>query len=57
VHDKPQFSSIPPAGETFPEEGAVWRHPNLRLAYVAQHAFHHVEQHLDQTPAQYIWWR
>jgi hypothetical protein len=35
----------------------VWKHPNLRLAYVAQHAFHHVEQHLDMTPSQYIWWR
>ncbi|KAL4852769.1 mRNA export factor elf1 [Chlorella vulgaris] len=40
-----------------PDEGSVWKHPNLRLAYVAQHAFHHVEQHLDLTPAQYIWWR
>ncbi len=47
----------PLAGETLPEEGAVWKHPNLRLAYVAQHAFHHVEQHLDMTPSQYIWWR
>ncbi len=46
-----------PAGETLPDDGMVWKHPNLRLAYVAQHAFHHVEQHLDQTPAQYIWWR
>ena len=44
-------------GETMPEEGVVWKHPNLRLAYVAQHAFHHVEQHLDLTPSQYIWWR
>lgn len=35
----------------------MWKHPNLRLAYVAQHAFHHVEQHLDMTPSQYIWWR
>ena len=31
-------------GETEACEGAVWRHPNLRLAYVAQHAFHHVEK-------------
>ena len=21
----------------------MWKHPNLRVAYVAQHAFHHVE--------------
>jgi elongation factor 3 len=27
------------------------------MAYVAQHAFHHVEEHLDKTPAQYIMWR
>ena len=44
-------------GETEPEEGAVWKHPNLRLAYVAQHAFHHVEQHLDKTPSDYMRWR
>lgn len=44
-------------GETLADDGLVWKHPNLRLAYVAQHAFHHVEQHLDYTPAQYIWWR
>jgi elongation factor 3 len=29
----------------------------LRVAYVAQHAFHHVEQHLDKTPNEYIRWR
>jgi len=29
----------------------------MRMAYVAQHAFHHVEEHLDKTPAQYIMWR
>ena len=22
----------------------MWKHPNTRVAYVAQHAFHHVEQ-------------
>merc|ERR1712203_1008119 len=26
-------------------------------AYVAQHAFHHLEKHLDKTPVQYILWR
>jgi elongation factor 3 len=35
----------------------VWKHPNLRVAYVAQHAFHHIENHLDMTPNQYIQWR
>ena len=44
-------------GETEPVAGTVWKHPNLRLAYVAQHAFHHVEQHLDSTPLQYLQWR
>ncbi|PRW20411.1 elongation factor EF-3 isoform B [Chlorella sorokiniana] len=44
-------------GETVPDDGTVWKHPNLRLAYVAQHAFHHVEQHLELTPSQYLWWR
>ncbi len=30
-------------GELEPQEGTVWKHPNLRIAYVAQHAFHHIE--------------
>ena len=54
---RPRPPPSPPPGETLPDEGTVWKHPNLRLAYVAQHAFHHVEQHLDMTPSQYIWWR
>jgi len=44
-------------GEMEPTEGAVWKHPNLRVAYVAQHAFHHLEQHLEKTANQYIQWR
>merc|ERR1711918_62739 len=44
-------------GEMEPTLGTVWKHPNLRLAYVAQHAFHHIEQHLTKTPVQYILWR
>jgi elongation factor 3 len=35
----------------------VWKHPNCRVAYVAQHAFHHIESHLDLTPNEYIRWR
>ena len=31
-------------GEIEALEGIVWKHPNLRVAYVAQHAFHHIEQ-------------
>merc|ERR1712032_958454 len=33
------------------------RHQNMRLAYVAQHAFHHLEKHMDKTPVEYILWR
>merc|ERR1712003_305238 len=32
-------------------------HPNARIAYVAQHAFHHIESHLNKTPNEYIRWR
>lgn len=35
----------------------VWKHRNLRVAYVAQHSFHHVEKHLDSSPVDYIKWR
>jgi elongation factor 3 len=44
-------------GELEPAAGTVWKHPNLRIAYVAQHAFHHIEKHLDKTPNEYIQWR
>ncbi|ORZ12962.1 P-loop containing nucleoside triphosphate hydrolase protein [Lobosporangium transversale] len=44
-------------GEISPQEGTAWRHPNLRIGYVAQHAFHHLEQHLEKTPNAYIQWR
>lgn len=44
-------------GESQPQEGTVWKHPNLRIGYVAQHAFHHLEQHLEKTPNAYIQWR
>lgn len=44
-------------GEHEATEGTMWKHPNLRIAYVAQHAFHHLEQHLDKTANQYIQWR
>jgi len=35
----------------------VWKHHNLRISYVAQHSFHHVEQHLNKSPVEYIQWR
>jgi len=44
-------------GEVEPQSGEVTKHPNLRFAYVAQHAFHHIEEHLDKTPNQYVQWR
>jgi elongation factor 3 len=44
-------------GESVPQTGEVWKHPNARVAYVAQHAFHHIESHLDKTPNEYIRWR
>ena len=48
-------------GEIEPNENegepSIVRHPNMRLAYVAQHAFHHIENHLEETPVNYIEWR
>ncbi|WFC96088.1 [NU+] prion formation protein 1 [Malassezia brasiliensis] len=44
-------------GEIVPTEGKVEKHPNLRVALMAQHAFHHLEQHLEKTACQYITWR
>jgi len=44
-------------GEIEPQTGLVWKHPNARIAYVAQHAFHHIECHLTKTPNEYIRWR
>ncbi|CAO3616971.1 unnamed protein product [Cunninghamella echinulata] len=44
-------------GESIPQTGTVWRHPALRIGYVAQHAFHHLEQHLEKTPNDYLQWR
>lgn len=44
-------------GELVPQVGECWKHPNARVAYVAQHAFHHIEEHLNKTPNEYIRWR
>uniref|UniRef100_A0A7S2CNH5 Elongation factor 3 n=1 Tax=Haptolina brevifila TaxID=156173 RepID=A0A7S2CNH5_9EUKA len=43
-------------GDLEPEEGSgeVWKHHNLRLAYVAQQSLHHLEDYLTQTPIHYI---
>merc|ERR1711988_1720014 len=44
-------------GEQKPTEGSIWKASGLRMAYVAQHAFHHLEKHMTETPCQYIMWR
>merc|ERR1711981_924843 len=44
-------------GEQKPTEGSIWKAAGLRMAYVAQHAFHHLEKHMQLTPTQYIMWR
>jgi len=44
-------------GELVAQTGDTWKHPNARVAYVAQHAFHHIEEHLNKTPNEYIRWR
>merc|ERR1719375_2407677 len=44
-------------GEQKPTQGQIWKASGLRMAYVAQHAFHHLEKHMSKTPTQYIMWR
>merc|ERR1711871_1804638 len=44
-------------GEQKPTEGTIWKAPGLRMAYVAQHAFHHLEKHMSSTAVEYIMWR
>jgi elongation factor 3 len=46
-------------GELEPNEGSgkITKHPNCRVGYIAQHAFHHIENHLDKTCNEYIRWR
>lgn len=34
--------------------GEVWKHHNLRVAYIAQHSMHHLEDHVESTPLAYI---
>jgi len=40
-----------------PTECRLFIHHNLRVAYVSQHAFYHVEQHIEDSPCSYIQWR
>jgi len=44
-------------GEQKPTEGSIWKAAGLRMAYVAQHAFHHLEKHMQETATEYIMWR
>ena len=44
-------------GQLEPQTGSVWTYPGLKIGYIAQHAFAHIENHLDKTPNEYIRWR
>ncbi|KAK6202790.1 translation elongation factor [Scheffersomyces amazonensis] len=44
-------------GELLPTTGEVYVHENCRIAYIKQHAFAHIDNHLDKTPSEYIQWR
>ncbi|CCH60937.1 hypothetical protein TBLA_0D04410 [Henningerozyma blattae CBS 6284] len=44
-------------GELLPTTGEIYTHENCRIAYIKQHAFAHIESHLDKTPSEYIQWR
>ena len=44
-------------GQLEPQSGTVWTYPGLKIGYIAQHAFAHIEQHLEKTPNEYIRWR
>ena len=44
-------------GELIPTAGEVYQHENIRIAYIKQHAFAHIDHHLDKTPSEYIQWR
>ncbi|EPS43823.1 hypothetical protein H072_2029 [Dactylellina haptotyla CBS 200.50] len=44
-------------GELIPGKGSVYVHENIRIAYIKQHAFAHIDNHLDKTPSEYIQWR
>ena len=43
-------------GELSADEGVgdVWQHHNLRLAYIAQHSMHHLEESINNTPLEYL---
>ncbi|CAD7960653.1 unnamed protein product [Amoebophrya sp. A120] len=42
---------------SFRAQNKIFRHPELRIACVAQQALHHLDRHLDETPFKYMQWR
>jgi elongation factor 3 len=44
-------------GELIPTSGELYQHENIRIAYIKQHAFAHIDHHLEKTPSEYIQWR
>ena len=44
-------------GELLPTTGDIYTHENIRIAYIKQHAFAHIDHHLNKTPSEYIQWR
>ena len=44
-------------GQLQPDIGSIWSYPGVKIGYIAQHAFAHIENHLDKTPNEYIRWR
>jgi len=41
-------------GELKPTSGTIFKIQGARVAYMSQHAFHHIESHLDISATQYI---
>merc|ERR1712093_450626 len=41
-------------GELKPTKGNIMKVQGARIAYMSQHAFHHIEQHLDKSGTEYI---
>jgi elongation factor 3 len=44
-------------GQLEPDSGTIWTQAGVKVGYIAQHAFAHIEQHLEKTPNEYIRWR
>ncbi len=41
-------------GETNPTSGSLYKHEHLRISYIAQHSMHHLKQHMNISPLNYI---